>query len=157
MTIRFEMTRTIKATPEFVFEWWTDLGPDDAKLVKPLKRRVIISRTPDKIQLQDEEQMYFQRMKLDVTVTLDRPYGWIAEYDGKSARARSEYRLRSPTHGTTILNYCTAIEPNGFFTRLFSPLAKRLIKRVFASEMSIFIETLEQEFEGEKISHPDSS
>jgi len=146
LSIQFEITKEISAPPEFVFDWWTDLRPDDSELVKPLKKRTIISRTQDTIHLQDEEEMYFKRMTFDVTVALEPPLRWVSEYSGKSATARSEYLLTGMSNGTTTLSYKTKIEPNGFLTRTFSPLVTPFIKRVFESEMKIFIQTLEREF-----------
>jgi hypothetical protein len=126
-----------------LFDWWTDLSPEDSSLVKLLKRRQIISRTPQLILLHDEEQMYFKRMAFDVKVTLERPERWISEYDGKDARARSEYALKSEDNGSTTLSYHTRIEPKGFFTKAFSPFVKPFVRRVFAGEMKIFVRTLE--------------
>ncbi len=89
-------------------------------------------------------------MKFDVKVTLERPARWISEYEGKDASARSEYTLREePLENeimTTTLSYHTKIEPRGFFTRLFSPVVKPLVKRVFTSEMEIFIRKLEEDY-----------
>ena len=73
MAFEISLTRRIRADREFVFDWWTDLSPDDSKLVKPLKSRRIVSRSPNLVVLQDEEEMYFKKMKFDVKVTLDRP------------------------------------------------------------------------------------
>jgi hypothetical protein len=122
------------------------LSPEDSRLVKPLKSRSIISRTPQLILLRDEEEMYFRRMAFDVRVTLERPERWVAEYDGKDARARSEYVLRQERDGTTTLSYHTRVEPRGFFTKVFSPVVKPFVKRVFAGEMKTFIQTLEEDY-----------
>ena len=111
MAFEISLVRNIKADTEFVFDWWTDLSPDDSALVRPLKSRHIISKTPELILLHDEEQMYFRRMAFDVKVTLERPERWISEYDGKDAQARSEYTVRSEKDGTTTLSYHTRIEP----------------------------------------------
>ena len=150
MTFEFSLCRRIKAPKEFVFDWWTDLSPDDSKLVAPLKKREIISKTSSLILLRDEEEMYFRRMKFDVKVTLERPDRWISEYEGKDASARSEYTLREePLENeimTTTLSYHTKIEPKGFFTRLFSPVVKPFVKRVFTLEMEIFIRKLEEDY-----------
>jgi hypothetical protein len=81
---------------------------------------------------------------------LERPERWISEYDGKDARARSEYTLILEKDGTTTLSYRTRIEPKGFFTKAFSPVVKPFVKRVFAGEMKIFIRTLEGEYEKSK-------
>ncbi len=145
MAFEIFITRNIKTDREFVFDWWTDLSPEDSALVKPLKSRQIISKTPNLILLQDVEQMYFKRMVFDVKVTLERPERWISEYDGKDARARSEYTLRSEKDGTTTLSYHARIEPKGFFARIFSPMVKPFVKRVFAGEMNTFIRTLEED------------
>lgn len=144
------LTRGIKADWEFVFDWWTDLSLEDSTLVKPLKSRRIISKTPELILLRDEEQMYFKRMAFDVKVTLERPERWVSEYDGKDARARSEYTLRSEKDGSTRLSYHSRIEPKGFFTKIFSPMVKPFVKRVFAGEMKIFIQTLEEDYRKSK-------
>ena len=148
----FEITLTcnIRADREFVFDWWTDLSPEDSCLVKPLKSRRIISKTPEFILLRDEEEMYFRRMAFDVKVTLERPERWISEYDGKDARARSEYTLRSEKDGSTRLSYHSRIEPKGFFTKIFSPVVKPFVKRVFAGEMKIFTRTLEEDYRKSK-------
>jgi len=140
------LTRKIKADREFVFDWWTDLSPDDSSLVKPLKSRSVVSRTPELILLRDEEELYFKRMAFDVRVTLQRPEKWVAEYDGKAARARSEYTLQQEPDGTSTLSYHTRIEPSGFLTNLFSPLVRPFIKRVFANEMKLFILALEADY-----------
>lgn len=140
------MERVIQADQEFVFNWWTDLSEDDPKLVKPLKSRKIISRAPDKIVLQDEERMYFRRMSFDVQVTLDRPKEWVALYDGTSARAKSEYILSSNEPGITHLQYHSRIEPKDQLTRLFSPIVKPFVKRIFSGEMDVFVRELESEF-----------
>lgn len=146
MAFEILITRSIKADREFVFDWWTDLTPEDSKLVKPLKSRKIISRSPQKILLHDEEDMYFKRMEFDVEVTLQRPQSWISEYNGKDANARSEYKLRSESDGSTTLFYNSKIEPKGFLTRRFSLLVRPFVKRVFAGEMDIFIRTLEADY-----------
>lgn len=146
MVFEVSLTRNIKADKEFVFDWWTDLSPEDSKLVKPLKSRSIISRTPKLILLRDEEEMYFRRMTFDVKVTLERPERWVAEYDGKDARARSEYVLRSERDGTTTLSYHSRVEPRGFFTKALSPVVKPFVKSVFAGEMKTFIQTLEEDY-----------
>jgi hypothetical protein len=146
LAFEISLTRNINADKEFVFDWWTDLTPDDSRLVKPLKSRHIISKTPNLIVLRDEEEMYFRRMAFDVKVTLERPERWISEYDGKDARARSEYTLRSENDKTTSLSYHSRIEPKGFFTKLFSHIVKPFVKRVFAGEFKIFIRTLELDY-----------
>lgn len=139
------MVRRINAPMEFVFDWWTDLLPTDSKLVRPLKVRKIISRTPETIVLHDEEEMYFKRMSFDVRVSLERPTRWISEYEGKDAYARSVYVL-ALDGSTTILSYRTKIEPKGFLTNIFSPIVKPFVKRVFSGEMDVFIRTLENEY-----------
>jgi hypothetical protein len=146
VAFEISLVRKINADREFVFDWWTDLSPDDSKLVKPLKSRHIISKTDNLILLRDEEEMYFKRMAFDVKVSLERPERWISEYDGKQARARSEYTLGLEKDGMTTLSYHTSIEPKGFLTRLFSPVVKPFVKRVFAAEMKIFIQTLENDY-----------
>jgi len=146
LTIKISISRTIRANREFVFDWWTDLSPDDAKLIRPLKARRILSKTKEKIVLHDEEQMYFKRMEFDVEVTLHRPDSWISEYRGRSATARSEYFLESGPNGSTILKYSTRIEPKGFLTRTFAPLVKPFVKRIFASEMDTFVTVLEKDY-----------
>ena len=146
MAFEISLTRNIRADREFVFDWWTDLSPEDSNLVKPLKSRSIISRMPERILLRDEEKMYFRRMTFNVKVTLERPERWVAEYDGKDARARSEYTLRSENDGTTTLSYHSRVEPRGFFTGVFSPVVKPFVKRVFAGEMKTFIQTLEKDY-----------
>jgi hypothetical protein len=145
MAFEISLTKNIKADREFVFDWWTDLSPEDSRLVKPLKSRNVISRTPEMILLHDEEEMYFRRMAFDVKVTLQRPERWVAEYDGKDAHAKSEYTLRQEADGSTTLSYHTKIEPKGFLTRAFSPLVKPFVKRVFVGEMKVFIRTLEKD------------
>lgn len=146
MTFEISLTRNIRADKEFVFDWWTDLSPEDSGLVKPLKSRSVISRTPHLILLRDEEQMYFRRMVFDVRVTLERPDRWTAEYEGEDARARSEYNLRQEKDGTTTLSYRSRVEPAGFLTNAFSPLVKPFVGRVFADEMRIFINALEEDY-----------
>ncbi len=150
MAFEISLTRNIKAKREFVFDWWTDLSPEDSNLVKPLKSRHIISKTPELILLRDEEEMYFRRMTFDVSVTLERPKRWVAEYDGKDAQARSEYLLRSEKNGTTTLSYNSRIEPKGFFTKIFSPVVKPFVRHVFAAEMKTFIQTLEEDYHRRK-------
>lgn len=129
-----------------MFDWWTDLTPEDTMLVKPLKKREIISKTANLIVLRDEEQMYWKRMQFEIRVTLERPQRWVSEYDGKAARARSEYNLSSEQDGTTTLRYKTRIEPKGFLTSAFSPIVEPFVKRVFASEMKTFIQSLEEDY-----------
>ncbi len=145
-TFEISLVRNINAGMEFVFDWWTDLSPDDASLVKPLKERKVLSKTENVILLQDEEQMYFKKMKFEVKVTLERPKRWISEYDGNDARARSEYNLTANKDGTTTLSYHTKIEPKGSFTNAFSFLVKPFVKRIFAGEMKIFIRRLEEDY-----------
>ena len=87
MVFEISVVRNIKADRDFVFDWWTDLSPEDIKLVKPLKSREILSRTPAKITLHDMEQMYFVKMEFDVQITLHRPEEWICEYTGNAAEA----------------------------------------------------------------------
>jgi hypothetical protein len=151
MVIEFSLVRNIKADKVFVFDWWTDLSPEDSKLVKPLKKREIISKEANLIVLRDEEELYFRRMKFLVKVTLERPNRWISEYDGKDATARSEYSLHEEKNRdqivTTTLYYRTRIGPKGFFTNLFSPLVKPFVRRVFASEMKVFIRKLEEDYQ----------
>jgi hypothetical protein len=150
MAFEIFITRKIKADKEFVFDWWTDLSPEDASLVKPLKNRQIVSRTPSTILLRDEEEMYFRRMKFDVKVSLERPERWVSEYNGKDASAISEYFLTAEKDGTTMLSYHTRIEAKGLFTRIFSPIVKMFVKRVFTSEMKVFIRTLESDYRNRK-------
>lgn len=149
MAFEIVISRIIDAPKEFVFDWWTDLSPGDSKLVKPLKAREIISKTPEAILLRDEEEMYFKKMCFDVKVSLDRPNTWVSEYDGKDARARSEYVLTSDDSKTT-LEYHTRIEPKGFLTNLFSPLVKPFVKRVFSGEMDVFVREIEKEYHAKK-------
>ena len=146
LAFEISLTKKIRADREFVFDWWTDLSSEDTRLAKPLKSRNIISRTPQAILLHDEEEMYFRRMGFEVKVMLERPGRWVAEYYGKDAHARSEYLLRQETDGSTTLLYHTRIEPRGFFTKVFSPLVKPFVRRVFEGEMKTFIQTLEEEY-----------
>lgn len=152
MAFEISLTRSIRADREFVFDWWTDLSAEDSNLVKPLKSRNIISKTPELILLRDEEEMYFRRMAFDVKVTLERPERWVAEYDGRDARARSEYALRPEKDGTTTLSYHSRVEPKGFFTKVFSPMMKPFVKHVFAGEMKTFIRVLEEDYRKRKVS-----
>ena len=144
------LTHNIRADREFVFDWWMDLSPEDAALVKPLKSRRVISKSPEVIILRDEEEMYFKRMVFDVKVTLYKPERWTSEYEGKHASAKSQYILKSEADGSTTLFYHTRIKPKGFFTRIFSPIVKPFVKRVFAGEMKVFIQTLESEYQKSK-------
>lgn len=136
----------IRAEKEFVFDWWTDLTPEDTALVRPLKKREIISKTSQLIVLRDAEKMYFKTMKFDVRVSLERPDKWTSEYEGSTARAKSEYLLKSEADGTTMLSYHSKIEPKGFLTRIMTRFVKPFVKRVFAGEMKIFIQTLEEDY-----------
>jgi hypothetical protein len=151
------ITRKIHASMEFTFDWWTDLSPDDPNLVKPLKSRRIISRTPTVVRLEDEEDMYFRRMKFQVEVFLERPKKWRAIYEGKVARATSEYVLNSEIDGTTTMKYHSMIEPKGFLTNLFSPIVKFFVRRIFEGEMDIFNRTLEAEFREKAPGKPSNS
>jgi hypothetical protein len=146
VAFEISLTRRIRADKEFVFDWWTDLSPEDSRLVKPLKSRNVISRTSQLILLHDEEEMYFRRMAFDVRVTLERPDRWTAEYEGKDARAISEYNLRKEEDDTTTLSYHSRVEPSGFLTNAFSPLVKPFVRRVFAGEMRTFIRVLEEDY-----------
>lgn len=151
MAFEISLVRRIKADKEFVFDWWTDLSPEDSKLVKPLKSRNIISKNGNVILLRDEEEMYFKRMAYDVKVTLEKPNGWISEYEGRDAHAKSEYNLRQEMDGTTTLSYHTRIEPKEFLTRAFSLFVRPFVQRVFSGEMKIFIRTLEKEYSERKL------
>jgi hypothetical protein len=143
--LEIKLERVINANKEFVFDWWTDLSPSDTALAKPLKSRKIISRSPTQVLLQDDEVILHKRMKFDVRITLARPNAWIAEYDGKVAKARSEYTL-SDEGGSTKLFYHSIIEPKGFLTKLFSPIIAPFVKRVFYSEVDGFIRVLEEDY-----------
>ncbi len=156
LAFEISLSRNIKADKEYVFDWWTDLSPEDSRLVKPLKSRKILSRTPSVILLQDEEQMYFKRMSFDVKVTMERPERWISEYEGKTARAKSEYILKSEEDGTTTLSYHTRIEPKGLLVKIFSPIVRPFVQHVFASEIRIFVQTLERDYAKSK-AHPSSN
>jgi hypothetical protein len=146
MMFEISIKKNIKAEQSFVFDWWTDLSPDDCKLVKPLVGRTILSRSQDRILLHDEERMYFKKMAFDVEVTLHKPDSWIAEYNGASAKAKSEYVLKAEADNSTTLFYKSTIHPTRLLTRLFSPLVQPFVKRIFVSEMKIFINTLEKDF-----------
>ena len=145
MAFEISLERKIAADREFVFDWWTDLTPEDSKLVKPLKSRRIISRSQELIVLEEEEQMYFKKMKYMARVTLERPDRWVSEYDGKDATAVSQYVLKSEG-SSTILRYHTRIEPKGLLTKTFSFLVKPFVKRIFAGEFKVFIQTLEEDY-----------
>ncbi len=146
MAFEISLRWSIKAEREFVFDWWTDLSSEDTSLVKPLKARSVVSRTPQLILLHDEEEMYFRRMAFDVRVTLERPEGWVAEYEGRDALAKSEYRLRRERDGSTTLLYHTRIEPRGGLTKALSPVVKPFIRRVFVGEMKTFVRALEEDY-----------
>ncbi|MHB8567091.1 MAG: hypothetical protein ACYC7D_06315 [Nitrososphaerales archaeon] len=73
LLVRVSIKREIKASKEFIFDWWIDLSPEDANLVRPLKRRKIISKSSTLIILEAEEEMYLRRMKFNVKVILERP------------------------------------------------------------------------------------
>ncbi len=156
MAFEISLTRSIRADKEFVFDWWTDLSPEDSGLVKPLRKRSVISRTPQLILLRDEEEMYLKRMTFDVRVALERPDRWTAEYEGKDARARSEYNLRREEDGTTVLSYHSRVEPLGFLTKAFSPLVKPFVRRVFAAEMRTFIRVLEEDYSKRMAANPNN-
>jgi hypothetical protein len=146
LAFEITLTRKIRADKEFVFDWWTDLVPEDSELVKPLKKREIISKSPELIVLRDEEQMYFKTMHFDVRVSLERPNKWISVYDGPSARAKSVYTLESESDASTTLSYNSVIEPKGTLTRFFSLVVRPFVQRVFEGEMKIFIRTLESDY-----------
>jgi hypothetical protein len=146
MEFEINIVRKINADREFVFDWWTDLSPDDITLVRPLKSRRVISKTPNLIVLHDEEKMYFKKMSFDVKVSLNRPDKWVSDYEGNIARARSEYVLRTCEDGTTTLTYRSRIKPIGFLANVFSPIIKPFVRRVFTGEFSSFIRALETDF-----------
>ncbi|HZW56763.1 MAG TPA: hypothetical protein VFF30_10790 [Nitrososphaerales archaeon] len=154
MTFEIELVRQIRAPKEFVFDWWTDLSPDDSMLVHPLNSRTVLSRSPTEILVRDDETIFFRRMQFDVRVTLNRPDSWVAEYDGRVARARSTYTLRSldpSSNVETQLHYHTEIEPKGSLTGLVSPIAKLIVRRTFVSEFEAFTRALEQDYGKQKI------
>jgi hypothetical protein len=66
------------------------------------------------------------------------------------ARARSEYVLRSEEDGTTTLSYNSRIEPRGLLTKIFSPMVKPFVRRVFDGEMKTFIRSLEEDYHRRK-------
>jgi hypothetical protein len=94
--------------------------------------------------------MYFRKMSFDVRVALNRPESWTSEYDGKDARARSEYTLRSEDDGSTTLLYHSRVEPKGVLTNTFSFIVKPFVKRTFSEEMKEFIRVLEAEYQSKK-------
>jgi hypothetical protein len=63
MAFEISLTGSINADKEFVFDWWTDISPEDSGLVKPLRKRSVVSRTPLLILIHDKEEMYFRRME----------------------------------------------------------------------------------------------
>jgi|GEM_PF-2418135 hypothetical protein len=166
MAFEIELEYLIFADIEFVFDWWTDLSPQDTKLAKPLKSREIISKSPTQILLRDEEVILGRKMIFDVRVTLNsQEHSWIAEYSGKIAKATSEYKLISeqPSEDSrrvlsvTRLRYHTTVYPKGFFTNLFSPLIRPFVKKVFSEEMAGFKRAIEQEYAAIASSPPSSS
>src|SRR5579875_827147 len=160
MAFEIELEYLIFADIEFVFDWWTDLSPQDTKLAKPLKSREIISKSPTQILLRDEEVILGRKMIFDVRVTLNSQ-----EYSGKIAKATSEYKLISeqPSEDSrrvlsvTRLRYHTTVYPKGFFTNLFSPLIRPFVKKVFSEEMAGFKRAIEQEYAAIASSPPSSS
>ncbi len=86
-------------------------------------------------------------MEFDVKVSLNRPASWVAEYDGKVASAKSEYRLISEGDGSvTRLSYHSVIKPKGFLTNVFSSIIRYFVKRVFAGEINGFKKAIEEEY-----------
>jgi len=149
MPFEIRLEYTIHADKEFIFDWWTDLSPDDTRLAKPLESRKIISRSPTDIVLEDEEVIFGRKMAYNVRVTLNKPlFSWVAEYDGKDAKARSEYRLVSegPNGNTTRLLYHSTVLTKGFLTNLFSPIVRYFVKRVFRREIEEFSMAIEKEY-----------
>jgi len=118
--------------------------------MRPLKNRTVVSKTPQLVPFRDEEEMYFKRIVFDVRVTLRRPDGWDAECDSKEAHARSECTLRKDGDGSTVLSYHAKVEPAGFPTNIFSPVARPFVKRVFSNEMETFIKALEEGYGRQK-------
>jgi hypothetical protein len=146
LTFEINLQRKIYANRDFIFNWWTDFSSSDTSLAKPLKSREVVSKNPTTILLRDEELILFRRMKFDVKVMLDRPNGWTAEYKSSVANARSEYKLIPLDKNSTNLFYRSIVEPKGFFTNLFSPIIKYLVKRVFSNEMKVFAKAIEKEY-----------
>src|SRR5579885_2728921 len=141
MAFEIELEYLIFADIEFVFDWWTDLSPQDTKLAKPLKSREIISKSPTQILLRDEEVILGRKMIFDVRVTLNsQEHSWIAEYSGKIAKATSEYKLISeqPSEDSrrvrciTILSYHPTTHRNVFLSTLGCPQIRPFVKKVFS-------------------------
>ncbi len=137
--------KTVKAPLKVVFDWWTELRPEDANLVKPLKNRRIVKKEDGVILAEDFVKILGRSMKYSVKVTLKPPDVWIAEYSGRVADAVSTYRLIETPDGTKIF-YTSEIKPKGMFTRLVSPFIKGLVRRVFEKEMNDYNRALEEEW-----------
>ncbi len=150
MPITTEFEYSIQASRDFIFDWFSDLSPDDVKLAKPLKQRKIISRSPTEARLEDTEVILGKRINLDVQVFYNRSdYSWSGIYTSGIADARSEYRLLiggfSVGTTTTILKYRSTIFPKGLFTKLISPIIGFAVKRTFEKEFEAFKKAIEHD------------
>lgn len=143
--MHLEIEKTVKVPMNVVFDWWTDLRPEDAKLVKPLKYRRVVKKEGEYILVEDVVRILGRSMRYDVKVTLKPPDMWIAEYSGRVADAVSTYRLTETPNGTKIL-YTSEVKPKGIFTRLASPLIKSLVRRVFEKEIDDYNRALQTEW-----------
>ena len=147
MAINTKFEYSIRASRDFVFEWFTDLSPEDTKIAEPLKVRKIISRSSTEIRLQDVEEMLGRRIKLDVQVLLNRPaYHWTAIYKSDMADARAEYQLSAEAPDRSGLKYESKLMLKGSFANLLSPFIGLAIKRTFKKELDIFTRAIELDF-----------
>ncbi len=134
------ITKIVRAPKDFTFKWWTDLHSNDSEIVTPLKSRKIISKTKERIQVEDIVRILGLKMKFNAIVRMYPPNKWVAEYKGKMATARSEYNLEESGEDT-VIEYSTRIQAKGLI-RIFMPLAKYGIKITFSSEMNKYNEQL---------------
>ena len=142
--VRFRFERTFPVPPDYAYLWYTDTREEDAQIGRNLKRRTILARGPDFVEIEEEAEFIGQRIVARLRLTRSPPNRWRVEGSAKHGTVATRYHLTADPAGCRL-----TIESEWRFTtwvRFFVPFFRSRLTRELTAEVDDFRAALERDF-----------
>lgn len=103
MAVTFRATDIVRASPEAVFAWWTDLREDDAEgVMPPLRHRRVVRRTATETETEDRWSIYGIPLRTRAVLRPLPPNAWEVTTRFRGGTYRDAVHLEVVPGGTRV-------------------------------------------------------
>jgi hypothetical protein len=143
-SVRFRFERALPVPVGYTFAWYTDLRAEDAEIGGNLRKRTVLARGADFVDIEEEAELLGQRVVGRLRLTRSPPDRWRVEGSAKHGTVATRYHLTAVPGGCRL-----TIESEWRFTtwvRFFVPFFRGRLTRELTTDVDLFRAALEKDF-----------